>query len=103
MARLPSAALPGCVHGAGYVHLRRGGHFVRDGQRAIETTRAIVVDEFALVRLGVTAVLEPLGIEVIAESHSGRELVSIVGGEQPDLVVIGTPADLPLVDVVERL
>jgi len=65
--------------------------------------RAIVVDEFALVRLGVVAVLEPLGIEVVAETHSGRELVSLTAVEQPDLVVIGTPADLPLVDVVERL
>lgn len=70
---------------------------------ATQTTRAIVVDEFALVRLGVTAVLEPLGIDVIAETHSGRELVSLTAVEQPELVVIGLPADLPLVDVVERL
>ena len=65
--------------------------------------RAIVVDELALVRLGVAAVLEPLGTEVVAESHSGRELVSLVAVERPDLVVVGTPADLTLVDVVERL
>ena len=70
---------------------------------SIQSMRAIVVDEFALVRLGVAAVLEPLGIEVVAETHSGRELVSLTAVEQPDLVVIGTPADLPLVDVVERL
>jgi DNA-binding NarL/FixJ family response regulator len=66
-------------------------------------SQAIVVDELALVRLGIAAVLEPLGIEVAAESHSGRELVSMVAVERPDLVVIGTPADLSLVDVVERL
>jgi DNA-binding NarL/FixJ family response regulator len=66
-------------------------------------SEAIVVDELALVRLGIAAVLEPLGIEVVAESHSGRELVSLVAVERPDLVVIGTPADLSLVDVVERL
>jgi DNA-binding NarL/FixJ family response regulator len=67
------------------------------------TTRAIVVDEFALVRLGVTAVLEPLGIDVVGDTHSGRELVSRTAVDRPDLVVVGTPADLPLVDVVERL
>jgi DNA-binding NarL/FixJ family response regulator len=67
------------------------------------TTRAIVVDEFALVRLGVTAVLEPLGIDVVGETHSGRELVSRTAVDRPELVVVGTPADLPLVDVVERL
>jgi DNA-binding NarL/FixJ family response regulator len=66
-------------------------------------TQAIVVDELALVRLGIAAVLEPLGIEVVSESHSGRELVSMVAVDRPDLVVIGTPADLSLVDVVERL
>jgi DNA-binding NarL/FixJ family response regulator len=65
--------------------------------------RAIVVDELALVRLGVVAVLEPLGIEVVAETHSGRELVSLAAVERPDLVVVGTPTDLTLVDVVERL
>jgi DNA-binding NarL/FixJ family response regulator len=68
-----------------------------------QTMRAIVVDEFALIRLGVTAVLEPLGIDVVAETHSGRELVSLAAVQRPELVVIGTPADLPLVDVVERL
>jgi DNA-binding NarL/FixJ family response regulator len=65
--------------------------------------RAIVVDELALVRLGVAAVLEPLGTEVVAETHSGREVVSLVAVERPDLVVVGTPTDLSLVDVVERL
>ena len=76
---------------------------MRDASPTTPAMRAIVVDEFALVRLGLSAVMEPLGIDVVAESHSGRELVSLVGLEQPDLVVIGTPADLPLVDVVERL
>jgi len=70
---------------------------------ATPTTRAIVVDEFALVRLGVSAVLEPLGIDVVGDTHSGRELVSRTAVDRPDLVVVGTPADLPLVDVVERL
>jgi DNA-binding NarL/FixJ family response regulator len=65
--------------------------------------RAIVVDEFALVRLGVIAVVEPLGIDVIGETHSGRELVSLAGAEKPELAIVGTPADLPLIDVVERL
>jgi DNA-binding NarL/FixJ family response regulator len=76
---------------------------ITDDRDATDPSQAIVVDELALVRLGITAVLEPLGIEVVAESHSGRELVSMVAVERPDLVVIGTPTDLPLVDVVERL
>jgi DNA-binding NarL/FixJ family response regulator len=74
-----------------------------DARQTMQTLRAMVVDEFALMRLGVMAVLEPLGIEVVAETHSGREVVSLVAVDPPDLVVLGTPADLPLVDVVERL
>ncbi len=65
--------------------------------------RAVVVDELAIFRLGIAAVLEPLGTEVVAETHSGRELVSLAAVERPDLVVVGTPTDMPLVDVVERL
>src|SRR4051812_23612064 len=60
--------------------LTRGGPWVRDRSDtngADAPRRAIVVDELALVRLGVAAVLEPLGIEVVAETHSGRELVSL--------------------------
>jgi DNA-binding NarL/FixJ family response regulator len=76
---------------------------ITDDRDAADPSQAIVVDELALVRLGITAVLEPLGIEVVTESHSGRELVSMVAVERPDIVVIGTPTDLSLVDVVERL
>lgn len=70
---------------------------VRDDQRAI------VADELELARLGVVAVLRELGLDVIAETSSGRELASVAATEQPDLVVVGQPADLTLVDTVQRL
>jgi len=65
--------------------------------------RAIVGDELELARLGVTAVLHAQGIEVVAETHSGRELASVAALEQPDLVVVGQPADLSTVDTVRRV
>jgi DNA-binding NarL/FixJ family response regulator len=65
--------------------------------------RAIVADELALARLGVTAVLRSQGVDVIAETHSGRELVSVAAIERPDLVVVGQPADLSVADTVRRL
>ena len=64
---------------------------------------AIVADELGLVRAGITAVLEARGIDVVAQTRSGRELVSLATVEHADLVVVGAPADLDVVDVVRRL
>jgi DNA-binding NarL/FixJ family response regulator len=64
---------------------------------------AVVGDELELARLGVTAVLHAQGIEVVAETNSGRELASVAALEEPDLVVVGRPADLSLVDTVRRV
>ena len=64
---------------------------------------AVVADELALVRAGIAAVLGARGIEVVAQTRSGRELVSLATFERPGLVVVGAPADLPVDDVVRRL
>lgn len=64
--------------------------------------RALVADELALARLGVISVLHAQGVDVIAETHSGREAVSVASIERPDLVVIGLPADLSVADTVRR-
>lgn len=64
---------------------------------------AIVADELALVRAGITAVLEARGVEVVGQTRSGRELVSLATVDRPDLAVVGVPADLDAADVVRRL
>jgi DNA-binding NarL/FixJ family response regulator len=66
-------------------------------------TVAIVADELALVRAGITVVLEARGIDVVAQTRSGRELVRLATMERPALVVVGSPADLDVTDVVRRL
>ena len=66
-------------------------------------TSAIVADELSLVRAGIAGVLEARGVDVVAQTRSGRELVSLASLERPDLVVVGAPADLDVVDVVRRL
>ena len=65
---------------------------------------AVVVDELALVRLGLTALLAGLdpGIGVVGETPSGREAAERVPGLGADLVVIGAPADMPAVEAVRR-
>jgi DNA-binding NarL/FixJ family response regulator len=65
--------------------------------------RAIVADELALARLGVTSLLRAQGVDVLAETHSGREVASVAAIERPDLVVVGQPADLSVADTVRRL
>lgn len=76
---------------------------VLDSASSLDSTNALVVDELGLVRAGIAAVLEARGIEVVAQSRSGRELVSLATTERPDLVIVGVPADLDVVDVVRRL
>jgi DNA-binding NarL/FixJ family response regulator len=64
---------------------------------------AVVADELALVRAGIAAVCEARGVEVIAQTRSGKDLVTVAAVDRPDLVVLGAPADLPVADVVRRL
>jgi len=64
---------------------------------------AVVVDDVALVRLGVCAVLEPLGITVAAETAAGRDVPRLVTDHHADLVVIGSVADVVGVDLVRRI
>jgi DNA-binding NarL/FixJ family response regulator len=64
---------------------------------------AVVVDELALVRLGLATVLRRLSIEVGAEVPGGREGAEVVRLQEPGLVVVGSPADMPLVEAVKRL
>jgi DNA-binding NarL/FixJ family response regulator len=68
------------------------------------TMVAVVVDELALVRLGLTSVLAGLepGIGVAIETPSGREAAEQVPGFDAALVVVGSPADMPVVEAVRR-
>jgi DNA-binding NarL/FixJ family response regulator len=68
-----------------------------------DTTTAVVTDELGLVRAGVVGVLGVRGIEVVGQTRSGRELVSLATVERPDLAVVGAPADLEAAEVVRRL
>ena len=64
---------------------------------------AVVVDELALVRAGISATLRGQGIEVAAETHAAREALRVVTMDGCGLVVLGAPADLPLADAARRL
>ena len=67
---------------------------------------AVVVDELALVRLGLAAVLTGAGlerVEIVAGAAGGREGAELVHLHDADLAVVGSPADMPLVEAVRRV
>jgi DNA-binding NarL/FixJ family response regulator len=64
---------------------------------------AVVADLVPLVRLGVAAVLGPLGYDVRGETALGRQVPELVREHRPDLLVLGAVADLAPAEVVRRL
>lgn len=67
------------------------------------TARAVVADELALVRLGVIAVLEPLGVDVVGEAITARDVDAALAAEHLDLVVLGRLSDRTPSEAVRRL
>ena len=65
--------------------------------------RAIVVDDVALLRLGITAVLEPIGIDVVAETPSGRDVPRLCEEHDAHIVLMGHTSDVPPADLVQRI
>ncbi|MCZ7527683.1 MAG: response regulator transcription factor [Acidimicrobiia bacterium] len=66
-------------------------------------TGAVVADDVALVRLGIAATLEPLGLEITAETALGREAARLAADTGAELLVLGAVNDLPLAEVVKRV
>jgi DNA-binding NarL/FixJ family response regulator len=65
--------------------------------------RAIVCDDVALLRLGITAVLEPIGVDVVAETPTGRDLPQLCEEHGVDLVLMGHVTDVAVGDLVQRV
>lgn len=64
--------------------------------------RAVVVDHWPLVSLGVTRVLEPLGVEVLATAADALEGLHEADQGGAHLVVLGQHADLSVAEAVRR-
>jgi DNA-binding NarL/FixJ family response regulator len=69
----------------------------------LDGVTAVVVDELALARAGIIAVLRAQGIEIVAETHAAKEAARLVAMDGCDLVVLGTAVDLPVGDAARRL
>lgn len=50
--------------------------------------RVVIVEDHALLREGIVALLRDQGIEVVAQAEDGEGLLRIVGGHRPDLAIV---------------
>jgi DNA-binding NarL/FixJ family response regulator len=64
--------------------------------------RAVVVDEWALFRQGVTSVLSALGVEVVGEAQGAADGLMRLWASRPELLVAGSPAHSRLPDLVAQ-
>src|SRR5437764_285203 len=64
---------------------------------------AVIIDDLALVRHGVRAVLEPLDYDVVAETHAARDAAAVASARVVDVAVVRSPADEDAPDAVRRL
>ncbi len=64
---------------------------------------ALVIDDIPMFRLGLMALLEPIGVDVVAETGSPRDLLEAVHLHDVDLVVIGSVGQTPVTDLVGKI
>ena len=50
--------------------------------------RVVIVEDQALLREGIVALLREQGIDVVAQAQDGPGLLRIVGGHKPDLAIV---------------
>jgi DNA-binding NarL/FixJ family response regulator len=63
---------------------------------------AVVVDEWPLVRLGVTQTLRSCGVRVVAEASHGEEAVHLAQGLGATYLFLGAVRDTPVAELVRR-
>src|SRR5258708_4031610 len=69
---------------------------------SVQPTRVLIVDHYALVRAGVRALVERIdGVEVVAETGDGREVIGLTKQHQPQIVLLDI--SLPGVNAFELL
>ena len=64
--------------------------------------RAVIVDQWALLRLGIAAVLRTCEVSVVGEDQGARDGLLRARSAGADLVVLGTFGDLTLIDAVRE-
>jgi DNA-binding NarL/FixJ family response regulator len=69
---------------------------------AVEGTAVVVIDGWALVRLGIATVLHGAGARVVAEEASARDGLLRARSLDAGLIVLGSASDLPLAEAIRQ-
>src|SRR5688500_12455830 len=67
---------------------------------AVVVRTAVIVDQWALVRVGIGTILRQMSIRVVADEGRGRDGLAHAGRHAADLVVLGSHLDLATADAV---
>ena len=67
---------------------------------AVVVRTAVIVDQWALVRVGIGTILRQMSIRVVADEGRGRDGLVHAGRHQADLVVLGSHLDLATAEAV---
>jgi DNA-binding NarL/FixJ family response regulator len=62
--------------------------------------KAVIVDQWSLVRLGIGAVLRAGDIRVVGEESRAQDALMRARDEEPDLIVFGSHLDVPVAEAV---
>ncbi len=68
----------------------------------VSSLTAVIVDQWALVRLGIGAVLRSLEVNVVGDEASAREGLQRARASKPDLVVFGSHLDVAVGPAVRQ-
>src|SRR5688500_18967779 len=73
------------------------------GDATVSSPTAVVVDGWALLRLGVGTVLAAEGVAVLADCSGLDEAVTVVRSRRPTLLVAGWPSGSTVSDAIRRV
>ncbi len=91
--------LPRAGHRSRCTH-HQDGAAVNDVESTNETVRVVLVDDHAMMREGISVILQSSGgIEVVGVAGNGREAVSVVRELAPDVVCMDV--EMPVMDGLE--
>lgn len=68
--------------------------------RRSTTTSAVIVDDWPLVRVGVTRVLQSIDVRVVGEADAAVEGIRLARSASADLLLVGEPLQGPQVEAV---
>src|SRR5215217_714869 len=93
---MPDGVRPSAGYRRGARHRRRTGVLDRLRSVSSETTRVLIAEDEALIRLDLKEMLEEEGYTVVAEVGDGQQAVDRAAQLQPDLVILDI--QMPVLD-----